>query len=134
MDRRVVDPDRPLLGTRWVLDGIISGETVSSVPAGVSAALTFSDGRVEVEGGCNQGGGVATLSDSTISFGPIGMTKMECEADAMAVDQAMLDVLSEPASWSIFADTLTLSTGASGLVLSQPAELRGSRLSCEGAG
>ena len=57
LDREVADPDRPLLGTRWVVDGLISGDAVSSVPAGVIAALTFSDGRVDVEAGCNTGGG-----------------------------------------------------------------------------
>ena len=29
-DRRVVDPDRPLAGTRWVVDTIFQGDTASS--------------------------------------------------------------------------------------------------------
>src|SRR5918992_2557978 len=33
-DRDVADPDRPLRGTRWVVDTIVEGETASSVPAG----------------------------------------------------------------------------------------------------
>jgi heat shock protein HslJ len=40
-DREVADPDRPLLGTRWVVDGLISGDAVASVPEGVTAALVF---------------------------------------------------------------------------------------------
>src|SRR3990172_9157063 len=58
-DREIADPDRPLLGTRWVVDGLISGDAVSNVPVGVTAALTFSDGLVDVEAGCNRGGGTA---------------------------------------------------------------------------
>ena len=33
-DRAVADPDRSLEGTRWVVDGIVAGDTVSSVPQG----------------------------------------------------------------------------------------------------
>ncbi|MGZ4765500.1 MAG: META domain-containing protein, partial [Ilumatobacteraceae bacterium] len=33
LDRRVADPDRPLEGTVWQLDGIIDGDAASSVPA-----------------------------------------------------------------------------------------------------
>ena len=39
-DREVADPDRPLEGTRWVVDGIVAGDAVLSIPAGVTAALT----------------------------------------------------------------------------------------------
>ena len=31
-DREVVDPDRPLLGTRWTVDTLIQGDSASSVP------------------------------------------------------------------------------------------------------
>ena len=34
-DRRVADPDRPLEGTTWRLDGLIDGDAVASVPQGV---------------------------------------------------------------------------------------------------
>ena len=37
-DREVADPDRPIEGTNWILDGIRTGEAVSSVPAGVTAS------------------------------------------------------------------------------------------------
>lgn len=56
LDREVATPDQPLEGTRWVLDGILSGDAVSSVPAGVTASIRIVDGRVDVEAGCNTGG------------------------------------------------------------------------------
>lgn len=40
-DRVVADPDRPLEGTSWVLDGIVTGDAVSSVPDGVAASLVI---------------------------------------------------------------------------------------------
>lgn len=116
-DREIADPDRPLAGTRWVLDGIVSGDAVSSVPAGVGAALTFSDGRVDVEAGCNRGGGAVEISDTTITFGPIALTKMACEGPAMAVEQAVGAALSGAVSYSIDAGTLTLDAGNAGLIL-----------------
>lgn len=117
LDREVADPDRPLLGTRWVVDGLISGEAVSSVPVGVTAALTFSDGRVDVEAGCNAGGGTIQVGEGTLSFGPIGLTKKACEPDRMAVEQAVLNVLVGPVDYEIEAEALTLTAGGLGLML-----------------
>lgn len=117
LDREVADPDRPLLGTRWVVDGLIAGGTVSSVPVGVLAALTFQDGRVDVEAGCNRGGGTVTISDTTIDVGPIGLTKLACAPDAMAVEGAVMRTLSGTVTYRIEAGTLALDGGGSGLTL-----------------
>ena len=117
VDREVADPDRPLIGTRWVVDGLVSGGAVSSVPAGVTAALTFSDGRVDVEAGCNAGGGPVQVTDATLDFGPISLTKMACAPEAMAVERAVTAVLSGTAGYTIEAGTLTLDAGGSGLTL-----------------
>lgn len=117
LDREVADPNRPLLGTRWVVDGLISGGAVSSVPAGVTAALTFSDGRVEVEAGCNTGGGAIRVTETTIDFGPIGLTKMACAPEVMAVEGAVTTVLSGIVGYTIEAGTLALDAGGVGLML-----------------
>jgi heat shock protein HslJ len=116
-DREIADPDRPLLGTRWVLDGIRSGDAVSSMPVGVTAALTFSDGRVDVEAGCNRGGGTVEVGDTTISFGSIALTKVACAPDAMAVEGAVAAVLSGEVAYTIEAGSLTLDAGGVGLML-----------------
>ena len=39
LDREVASPDKPLVGTKWVLDSIVDGDAVSSVPAGVTASM-----------------------------------------------------------------------------------------------
>lgn len=117
LDREVADPDRPLLGTRWVVDGLISGGAVSSVPAGVTAALTFSDGRVEVEAGCNTGGGAIRVTETTIDFGPIGLTKIACAPGVMAVEGAVTTVLFGIVGYTIDAGSLTLDAGGVGLML-----------------
>ena len=48
LDKEVATPDQPLEGTSWVLDGIVSGDAVSSVPSGVTAAIQIAGGRVQV--------------------------------------------------------------------------------------
>lgn len=116
-DRETADPDRPLVGTRWVLDGLVSGEAVQGLPMGVTAALVFEDDRVNVEAGCNTGSGSVTIGDAAIAFGPIGLTKMACAEMAMAVERAVTGVLKGEAGYAIEADVLTITNGASGLLL-----------------
>lgn len=119
LDREVADPDLELLGTRWILDGIIEGDAVSSVPVGVTAALTFANGTVQVEAGCNQGGGPVAVDETarTLEFGSIGLTKMACGPGAMAVEQAVLAAIGGGATFEIEARSLTIRAGGLGLML-----------------
>jgi heat shock protein HslJ len=114
-DKEVVTPDQALEGTRWVLDGIVSGDAVSSVPAGVTASITIAGGRVDVEAGCNMGGGPVEATDDTLTFGPIATTKMACEAGPASVESAVLGVLSGTVDYTIDANVLTLDAGHAGL-------------------
>lgn len=115
-DKEVVTPDLSLEGRKWVLDGIVSGEAVSSVPVGVSASITIDGNEAQVEAGCNGGGGTVEVTADTLTFGPIATTKMACDAGAMAVETAVLAVLSGPVAYSIDADILTLESGDAGLM------------------
>jgi heat shock protein HslJ len=115
LDREVADPDRPLVGTRWVVDGLVEGDAVSSVPAGAVAALTFSADRVEVETGCNRGGGAVTLTDRTITFGPVISTKMACQSSSVQVERVLIATLNGEVRYTITAGALILDAGAAGL-------------------
>jgi len=115
-DAKVATPDVPIEGTRWILDGIVSGNAVSSVPAGVTSAIRIVADRVDVETGCNIGGGQVGVADDVLTFGPIALTKRGCEDGPAAVEQAVMAVLSGAVGYSIDADTLTLDTGAPGLI------------------
>lgn len=115
LDREVATPDQPIEGTRWVVDGILSGDSFSSVPAGVTASIWIVDGRVDVEAGCNTGGGTVSVTAETLTFGPIGLTKMACEPGAMAVERAVIGVLAGAVAYTIEADVLTLDAGGPGL-------------------
>jgi heat shock protein HslJ len=118
VDREVADPDRPLVGTRWVVDGLVAGQAVSSVPAGVVASLVFSaDGRVAVEAGCNSGGAPVEIAAATMTFEPLSLTEMVCEGPAMEVERVVTEVLAGTVAYLVEADVLTLAHGGSGLIL-----------------
>jgi heat shock protein HslJ len=120
LDRKTAEPDQPLIGTKWVVDTILTGDVASSVPAGSSASLTFSDGRVDVETGCNSGGGAVAISDDTIVFEPVVMTMRACAVELMALEQAVTAALTGTATYKIEANALTLTSGGHGLRLVAP--------------
>jgi heat shock protein HslJ len=115
LDREVADPDRPIEGTRWVLDGVVSGGTASSVPAGVTASMRIAGGRVEVDTGCNTGSGTVDVAADTLTFGPLALTKKACGPGPAAVEGAVTQVLTGTVRYVIEADTLTLDAGGAGL-------------------
>lgn len=112
-DREVADPDRPLVGTVWRVDGLVSGDAVSSVPGGAQASLTLADdGTLAVHTGCNQGSGGYQLQDDgqTLVVGTLAMTLMACDDERGELESAVLGVLRAPElTVEITADTLTLS-------------------------
>ena len=111
LDREVASPDKPLVGTKWVLDSIVDGGAVSSVPAGVTASMRIVDGQLELDAGCNGGGGPVAVTDDTLEFGPLMLTKRACQAGPSSVEQAVTTVLSGTVSYTIDADLLTIDAG-----------------------
>jgi heat shock protein HslJ len=111
IDRRVADPDRPLVGTRWELDSILSGDSVSSVPDGAGeAVLEFApDGSYQVTSGCVIAAGTAAVRADTITFTPDGAI---CKKGG-AVVEAVAPVLRGAVTYRIEARRLTLN-GANG--------------------
>ncbi len=107
-DRSVAEPDRPLRGTRWVVDAVIGNQAATSVPAGAEAHLTFGDDRVEGFTGCNQFGGTAIARDGHITFSDIAATRMACSDEIMRLESAVLAVLDGTVGARIVGDRLTL--------------------------
>lgn len=115
LDRTVADPNRPLEGTRWLLDGLLSNDTASSVLAGVTASIRIAGGRIAVETGCNSGTGTIEVQPTTLKIGTIGSTFKACAPDVAPVERAMTTVLANTVNYAIDADVLTVSSGKAGL-------------------
>ncbi len=117
-DRKVADPDRPLEGTKWVVDGIVTGDAVSSVPAGVTAGFTISGGTIQVDTGCNTGSATVQITATTMTIGPMALTKKACQPPAAGVEAAVTAALTGEVTYSIEADRLTVtSKSGAGLML-----------------
>jgi heat shock protein HslJ len=118
LDREVAEPDRPLEGTQWTVEGLVSADAASSVPAGVrTPTLHFDAGRVTVDAGCNRGSGDYEATEQDLTFGPIAVTRMACDNASMEVEAHVLGVLEGTVAYTIEADVLTLTNGDLGLVL-----------------
>ncbi len=118
-DGEVAEPDLPLTGTTWTVDSIITGDAVSSVPNGATATLLFTDdGRLEVNNGCNSGGGIYDVTDGTLRVGELMTTLRACDAPAAQLESAVMSVLNaEEIEYAIDAGALTLMAGDQGLGL-----------------
>ena len=99
-----------------MLDSILDGDAVSSVPAGVTASMRIVDGQLELDAGCNGGGGPVAVTADTLAFGPLMLTKRACQAGPASVEQAVTTVLTGTVSYTIDADLLTIDAGGPGLV------------------
>lgn len=121
LDREVADPDRPLVGTVWGVDSLISGDAVASVPGGAQARLTFGDdGTVEILSGCNEGSAPYThdAREGTLVVGDVVMTAEACEDERGDLEEAVLGVLrAGEVEVSIEGPSLTLRAGDRGLGL-----------------
>ncbi|WP_405750914.1 META domain-containing protein [Streptomyces sp. NBC_00012] len=121
------EPPAPLTGTTWTVTSLVSGSTASSLPSGTEekARLTFGeDGSVRGTLGCNQFRSTATVTGSTITFGPPEGTKMMCPDPRMKLERALLAVLDGRTTYRIDHRTLSL-TAANGEGLGATAQTPG---------
>jgi heat shock protein HslJ len=87
LDREVADPDRPLVGTRWVVDTLIENDGASSLPGQADPTLQFrTDGVYEVDTTCNQVQGHYELGDSELSLSNYSTTQAACSGAAGSLD------------------------------------------------
>ncbi|MFG2983003.1 META domain-containing protein [Streptomyces sp. NPDC048258] len=104
--------DAPLIVTEWTVDSLVSGATVSSVPAEAAGRARFTiaaDGAASGSLGCNRFSAKATVDGPTVTFGPLTTTRMACEGPAGEVERTLTELFgSGPLTWKIQDRTLTL--------------------------
>lgn len=119
LDREVAQPDLMLVGPLWTVSSIISGETVSSVPAGPVATLRFAaDGTLAVFTGCNSGGASYELEGDILVLRDLVLTEIGCDGPAGELERDVLGVLgADRLRVRIDADVLEIRAGDDGLLL-----------------
>ena len=118
-DKTVAQPDASLTGTRWNLDAIGTGGAdgaVSSIPTGVTSTMSISsDNEMVLDAGCNTGGADVQITESTMTVGPVRLTRMLCDDAANQVEQSVLSVLEGDVDYVIASDMLTVTKGDNSL-------------------
>jgi heat shock protein HslJ len=119
-DRKIVEPDLPIAGTRWTVDGVLAGQAVEHFPALAAAHFTIEGDRVTGSTGCNEfEGPVTTRTATTLSLGALRITTAVCSGDPARLERAMIGALGSPLTYSIDYNRLELRTadGKGGLNL-----------------
>lgn len=120
-DKAVVDPDRPLVGTTWRVDTLVSEQAAMTSVALEQARPTLMlnpDQTVTGWTGCNSFYGRAEVVESTVTFAPVNTGGPACAGELGDIERSIVGVLEGPVEAEIDADRLTLSGAkGNGLVL-----------------
>ena len=122
-----------LLGAALALGGCsgssadLDGRTYTSTEVrghdlveGSQVTLTFEDGRVSAQAGCNTMNGAATWDGGTLDVaGPMASTMMACEQALMEQDQWLSSFLTSSPTLEADGQTLTLGDDSSGMTLTE---------------
>ena len=93
-------------GRTWAMISLESPDATLTAPEG--ASVTFTDGSLSVATGCNTAFGEATVDGDTVTVGPLGSTRMACDADLMEWESAVLEFLDGELTFALDGDDLTL--------------------------
>ena len=95
-----------------MLTGTVATEAISSLPANAEATLTITDGQAAIQTGCNSGSGTVEITDTTMTFGPIAITKMACPEELTALENSVLAVFEGEVTYEITGDKLSIRKAA----------------------
>lgn len=119
------EPDAPLTGTKWTVNGIGDGKTAATLPKALSGKvhLTFGDdGKVRGNLGCNDVTAKAETKDGRITFGAPATTRKMCPGDAMTTERKLLKLFGGKARYEVRQDTLKLTADDGTVINANAAE------------
>jgi heat shock protein HslJ len=108
--KTVPPAQEPLVGTNWILESFHTADAVSSVLTGTSITAVFGpDGTVSGSAGCNRYFASYTMTETSLSIGTAGSTKMACGTPGMMQQESTyLSLLSQTKTYTIRGDQLIL--------------------------
>ena len=98
----------PLEETTWIVSGTVANEAVTMSLVDSEASMTITDGQAQVDTGCNSGSSTVEVTDTTITFGPMALTRMACDEELTRLEASVLLALDGEVTYEISGDTLTL--------------------------
>jgi heat shock protein HslJ len=119
-DRKTVEPDLALDGTKWSLETVISGETASHQAGSEKVWITLNGDRVTGSTGCNELQGVVARGTGELTFGEIATTRRACPGDAGKLEQTLLTTLKGGLTYEVDSNRLKLRAGSNGLDFTGP--------------
>ncbi|MEV5978972.1 META domain-containing protein [Streptomyces sp. NPDC052114] len=119
------EPDAPLTGTKWTVNGIGDGKAAATLPKALAdkVHLTFGeDGKVRGNLGCNDVTAKAESKDGRITFGAPATTRKMCPGDAMTTERKLLKLFGGTARYQVEQDALKLTAEDGTVILAQAAK------------
>ena len=108
----------PLRGHTYLSTSVTRDDQPRPLVDGTRITLRFTDDdRLLVDAGCNSMGGQAKISDGSLDVGDLSMTEMGCDPARHKQDMWVSDLLSGTPSWQLDGSRLTLTSGATRIVL-----------------
>ncbi|MGH8912920.1 MAG: META domain-containing protein [Acidimicrobiia bacterium] len=109
-------PTAELNGTVWVLEGLVQGDSVSSVGGDRATLELFTDGSMLGSTGCRTLTGRYVVTGAEVVLNELS-AEGECPAELQQQDDLVVTVLGDGFRVAVVGDTLTLSSvGSEGLV------------------
>lgn len=97
-------PPATLMGRSFVSTAV----TGSTIPGGGPLTVSFADGRIIANAGCNTATGPVDLQGNTLQVGQLASTLMACPGDRSDADGWQQGLLSAQPTWTLVGDTFTL--------------------------
>ncbi|WP_378731617.1 META domain-containing protein [Nocardia brasiliensis] len=87
---------------------VSTGVEGAPIPGGGPLTLTFKDGRVSADAGCNSHSGSVELDDHKVHVSGLASTLMACPGDRQGADEWLSALLNSEPSWQLDGAKLTL--------------------------
>lgn len=94
----------------------VTGETLVE---GTEIGMTFEDGGLSVNAGCNTIFGDYTIENGVLTAGPLGQTQIACEDDLQQQDAWIAALLEAGPAVTLTDDTLTLASDTTTVTLQE---------------
>ena len=70
--------------------------------------MTITGDQAQVDTGCNTGSSTVEVTDTTITFGPLALTRMACDEELTRLEASVVLVLDGEVTYEISGNTLSI--------------------------